>query len=206
MLFDILYNNSCYWWLWLIVLILTVAGALYYYKRYEEGKEYPIHCRKKGSLDADEEIILDVNIMAKGYPYYSVKNIRVSPDNKLISFGVEILDDVITVTTGAAVWAADNKTVFYTRKDPETLRSFKIFKHKLGGPENGDETIFEETDTEFDCYAYKTKSKKYIIINSSHTLSQEYRFLEADNPDGEVRILVIGVRYSPPSPSCRYFS
>ncbi len=182
-------------------------NGYYYYKRYEEGKEYPIHCRKKGSLDADEEIILDVNIMAKGYPYYSVKNIRVSPDNKLISFGVdtlsrriydiffknletgEILDDVITVTTGAAVWAADNKTVFYTRKDPETLRSFKIFKHKLGGPENGDETIFEETDTEFDCYAYKTKSKKYIIINSSHTLSQEYRFLEADNPDGVFRIL-----------------
>jgi oligopeptidase B len=181
-------------------------NGYYYYHRYEEGKEYPIYCRKKGSLDAAEEIILDVNEMAKGYPYYSVRSIRVSPDNRLISFGVdtlsrriydiyfknletgEILNDVINVTTGTAVWANDNKTIFFTRKDPETLRSFRVFKHELGEPERNDETVFEEKDTEFDCYVYKTKSKKYIIISSSHTLSQEYRFLEADNPEGKFRI------------------
>ena len=182
-------------------------NGYYYYHKYKEGKEYPVYCRKKGSLDAAEEIILDVNEMAKGYPYYSVKGIRVSPDNKLISFGVdtlsrriydiyfknletgEILDDVITVTSGTAVWANDNRTVFYTGKDPETLRSFRILKHKLGETENSDEKVFEEKDTEFNCYTYKSKSKKYIIINSSHTLSQEYRFLDAGNPSGKFRIL-----------------
>jgi oligopeptidase B len=181
-------------------------NGYYYYYKYEEGKEYPIYCRKKGSLEADEEILLNVNEMAEGYSFYSVVGLRVSPDNKLLSFGVdtlsrrkydlhfknletgEILDDVITLTTGSSVWANDNKTIFYTRKDPETLRSFKIFRHKLSEDETSDATVFEEKDTEFSCYVYKTKSKKYIIVGSYQTLSQEYRFLDADNPTGKFKV------------------
>jgi len=180
-------------------------NGYYYITKYEEGKEYPIHTRKKESLDATEEIMLDLNILAEPYDYYNVAGRSVSPDNKILVYGEDTLsrrqytlkfknletgemyDDVISNTTGGATWANDNKTVFYTRKDA-ALRSFKIFKHKLGTDESKDQEVFHEGDETFSTFVYKTKSKKYIVIGSYATLSAEYRILEADNPDGTFRI------------------
>jgi oligopeptidase B len=179
----------------------------YQYSRYEEGGEYPIYCRKKGSLDAEEEIILNVNDMAKGYDYFSVAGYSTSPDNNLIAYGVDTVSrrlytlyfkdlrtgklfaEQIPNVSGRAAWANDNKTVFYTIKDTTTLRPYKIMKHVLGTDPSEDQEIYEEKDETFDIYAYKTKSKKYIMIASVHTLSSEYRFLDADNPDGEFQII-----------------
>jgi len=180
-------------------------NGYYYITKYEEGKEYPIHTRKKGSLDAKEEVMLDVNVLAEPYEYYNVAGRSVSPDNKILVYGEDTLsrrqytlkfknlesgemyDDVIANTTGGATWANDNKTIFYTRKDA-ALRSFKIFKHKLGTPADQDVEVYHEKDETFGTYVYKTKSKKYLVIGSYATLSAEYRILEADNPDGEFRI------------------
>jgi oligopeptidase B len=178
----------------------------YYYTRFETGNEYPIYCRKKGSLEAGEEIVLNVNDMAKGYAYYSVAGLTVSSDNNLIAFGVdtvsrrkytvyfknlktgEILGDKIPNTTGQAAWANDNKTVFYALKD-ETLRPFKIFKHVLGTDVLRDKEVFHEKDATFNAFAYKAKSKKYIFIISESTLSTEFRYLDADKPEGQFKII-----------------
>ncbi len=182
-------------------------SGYYYYSRYEEGGEYPIYCRRKGTMEAEEEILLNVNEMAKGHAYYSVAGYSVSSNNNLIAFGVdtvsrrkytihfknlktgEILPDKITITSGRAAWANDNKTIFYILKDEETLRSYKILKHVLGTDPSSDKEVFEEKDVTFSTYVYKSKSKKYLIIGSGSTLSDEYRFLDADNPDGKFKII-----------------
>jgi len=182
------------------------SEGYYYYTRYEEGKDYPVHCRKKGSLDGAEEVLLNVNDMARGRDYYSVGGLGVSPDNRLLSYGVdtvsrrlytlnfknlatgETLPDAIVNTTGEAAWAADNKTVFYTQKDVTTLRPHKVFRHVLGTPVESDTLIFHETDETFDVNAYTTKSRKYIFIASSTTLANEYRFIPADKPTAEFKI------------------
>ena len=182
-------------------------SGYFYYTRFEEGGEYPIYCRKKETMEADEEILLNVNEMAKGYDFYSVAGHTVSPDNKLIAFGVdtvsrrkytlyfkdltsgELLPDQIPVTAGRAVWTNDNKTVFYALKDETTLRPYKILKHVLGTDVSQDKLVYEEKDETFNTYVGKTRSKKFIIIASSHTLSDEYRFLDADNPDGQFKII-----------------
>ena len=177
----------------------------YYFTRYEEGKEYPIHARKKETLEAPEEIMINVNDLAKDFEYYAVGGTSVSTNNQLLAFGEdtvsrriytlrfknlatgEYLTDRIENTTGSAIWANDNKTIFYTRKD-ESLRPFKIFKHKLGTPESEDVEIYHEADETFRTGIYKTKSKKYLVIVAAMTISTEYQILEADNPDGEFRI------------------
>ncbi len=182
-------------------------NGYYYYTRYEEESEYPIYCRKKGDMEAEEEILLNVNEMAEGYDYYSVAGHTVSPSNKLIAFGVdtvsrrkytiyfkdlttgELLSDQIPITSGRAIWANDNKTVFYGLKDEVTLRSYKIMKHVLGTDVSKDKLVYEEKDDTFGTYVYKTRSKKFIIIASSQTLSDEYRFLDADTPDGQFKII-----------------
>jgi oligopeptidase B len=181
-------------------------NGYYYYTRYEEGSEYPVYCRKKGTLDAIEEVLLDVNEMARGHEFFQVSGISVSPDNSLLAYGVdtisrrlytlyfknlithETLPDKIDSTSGSAVWADDNATIFYTLKDQETLRTCNIMKHRLGSQKASDQLVYEELDETYYTYAYKTKSKKYIIIGSSSTLSNEYRFLEASNPDGTFRL------------------
>lgn len=183
------------------------VNGYYYYSRYEEGKEYPIYCRKKESLDSAEIILLDVNIMAEGHPYYQVGGLSVSPDNKLMTFGVdtvsrriytlyvknletgEILKDKIDITTGSVAWANDNKTFFYTLKDQQTLRSNIVMKHILGDDISKDKLIFKEEDETFVCAAYKTKSRDYIMIGSFATLSNEYRFLDANTPDGDFKMI-----------------
>ncbi|WP_372792082.1 S9 family peptidase [Lutibacter sp.] len=178
----------------------------YYITRFETGSQYPIYARKKGSLDAKEEILFDVNKLAEGFNYFKLSGLSVSPDNNLVSFGVdtisrriytlqfknlttgEIYPEKIENTTGSASWASDNKTVFYTQKNPITLRSEKIFRHVLGTDPSKDVEVFFEEDEAFSTYVYRTKSEKYIIIGSSSTVSTEYRILEADNATGEFRI------------------
>lgn len=179
-------------------------NGYYYYTRYEKGKEYPVYCRKKGSLDAPEEVMLNVNEMAEGYDYFQVGDWSVSEDNQLLAYSVdtvsrrrytiyfkdlktgELLADQIPNTTGGITWANDNKTVFFSTKDQETLRADRIKRFKLGS-EKPEEVYFESDET-YSTYVYKTKSKKFLIIGSSQTLSTEYRILEANNPAGKFRI------------------
>jgi oligopeptidase B len=192
-------------------------NGYWYIIKYEEGKDYPIYIRKKESLEAPEEIIFDGNKMAKGYSYFELTGITISPDNRLAAFATdtvsrriytiqiknletgELLPVKIETTTGESTWANDNKTLFYTKKDQQTLRSDKIFKHTLGGNPANDELIFNEEDETFYTTVYKSKSKKYIIIASTSTITSEYAILSADDPDGKFKIFqsrIRGLEYS----------
>jgi len=177
----------------------------FYYSRYEEGGEYPVYARKQDNLDNKEEILLDINKMAEGHEFYQARGLNVSLNNSLLAFGVdtvsrrkytihfknlktgELFEENIPNTTGASVWANDNKTLYYTVKD-STLRPHKIFKHILDTDPANDVEIYHESDYTFGTYVYKSKSDKYIIIESESTLSTEYRFLDADNPEGDFTI------------------
>ena len=179
-----------------------LKNGYYYYSRYEKDKEYRIHCRKKGSLDANEEILLDENILAKGYDYFSIGGMSISPNNKWLAFGVDtvsrrvyeirfknlesgdILDETIENSTGGVAWANDNETVFYTSKNETTLLGEKIWRHKIGS-NNLDEMVYHETDETFYNGVYRSKSGKFIIIYHSSTLITDYQILNADNPNGK---------------------
>ncbi|MEL6918581.1 MAG: S9 family peptidase, partial [Bacteroidota bacterium] len=192
-------------------------NGYWYITRYETGKEYPIYSRKKETLDAKEEIMFNCNQLAEGHEFFNLRGVSVSPDNTLAAYGTdtisrrqyhiqiknletgEVYEDKIDNTTGSAVWAKDNKTFFYTKKDPVTLRSDKIYKHKVGTSSTEDELVFHEKDETFGTYVYKSKSKEYIIIGSYSTLTSDYRILKADNPDGDFQIFSPrerGVEYS----------
>jgi len=182
-------------------------NGYYYYSRYEEGKEYAIYCRKLGSLEAEEQVMLNVNEMAEGFNYYAVGGQSVSTNNNLLAFSVdtvsrreytlqfkdlttgEILADRIPGTTGGATWANDNKTVYYSKKDPITLRSSRIFKHILGTDASADVLVFEEADETFSCGIGKSKSEQYLMIASYSTVSNEWRYLDANTPNGEWKII-----------------
>ncbi|MEN8154718.1 MAG: S9 family peptidase [Acidobacteriota bacterium] len=181
-------------------------NGYFYYTRYEKGKEYPIYCRKKESMKGKEEVLLNVNNMAKGYKYFHVTGLSVSPDNKKLSYGVDtvsrrkysifiknletgkIFPEKIINSTGRAVWANDNKTIFYTKKD-KTLRAYKIFRHLLKTKTIKDKEIYHEKDSTFSAFAIKTKSDKYIMILSYSTLSTEYRFIDASIPMDDFKII-----------------
>lgn len=192
-------------------------NGYYYITRFEIGKNYPIYTRKKGSLDAVEEIMFDCNQMAEGQAYFNLTGISVSDDNQWVAYGVdlvsrrqytlyiknlvtgEVLKDVIENTTGSAAWAADNKTFFYTKNNEQTLRSETIFRHVLGTESCDDQLIYEEKDDTFNVFVYKEKSKKFIVIGSSSTMTSEYRILESKNPLGEFKVFqprVRGLEYS----------
>jgi oligopeptidase B len=180
-----------------------LSNGYYYYTKYEEGKEYPIYCRKEGSLESKEEVLLNVNEMADGYKYYAVRSLNVSPDNQILAFALDtvsrrkynilfkdlktgkIIDSGIINSSGGTAWANDNKTLFYTLKDPETLRSYKIMKHRYASKASNDVPVYEEKDTEFSSFVFKTKSKEYIIIGSYLNESQEYRIISANKPDSK---------------------
>ena len=181
-------------------------NGYWYLTKYEAGRDYPIYVRKKKTLEAEEELLFDCNDMAKDHVYFNLGGISISPDNTLAAFSTdtvsrrqytiqiknlitgEIYSDKILNTTGSATWANDDKTLFYSMKDEVTLRSHKIFKHKLYSDSKTDIEVFHETDETFNTFVYKSKSKKYLIIGSSSTLSSEYRFLDADAPDGRFNI------------------
>ena len=181
-------------------------NGYFYITRFEINKGYPIYSRKKGSLDAPEEIMFNCNEMAEGHSYFNLSGISVSEDNKWATFGIdtvsrrqytiqiknlktnEIRDLKLENTTGGSTWASDNKTIFYSRKDETTLRPDRIFKHKLGENPENDVVVFYEKDDTFDVSVYKSKSKKYIIINSNSTLTTEYQILLSETPDAKFKL------------------
>ncbi|QVY67518.1 S9 family peptidase [Polaribacter sp. Q13] len=182
-------------------------NGYFYITRYEIGNQYPIYSRKKENLEADEEVLFNVNEMAKDFDYYQLGGLNISSDNKLAVFATDtvsrrqyflriknletgkIYKDIIENTTGGSVWANDNKTIFYTKKDPVTLRSSSVYRHVLGTPTSEDVEVFHEEDDTFGTYVTKSKSDKYIIIGSYNTVSTEAQYLDADNPTGVFTML-----------------
>ena len=182
------------------------SNKYYYVTKYVKDGQYPVYHRTKDEENAKEEVLFDVNEMAKDYDYYSLNSFGVSPNNELVCYGIDtvsrrqydirikniktgkVYPEIIKNTTGVAIWANDNKTIFYTHKDPETLRNTKIMKHIIGTDVKDDVTIYEEKDDTFYTSVGKSKSKKYLIISSSSTLTTEYQILNADNPNGEFKV------------------
>ena len=178
-----------------------------YYTKYKEGEDYSIHYRKKNNDSSEEEIILNLPEMAKGSSYFALGDKSISESNNLMAYSVdllsrrdytihikdlrtgEILADKIQNTTGRITWANDNKTLFYTKKDKVTLRSYQIYRHIIGTDPSEDVLVFEEDDETFGCFIYKTKSRKYLMIGSYQTLSSEYRFLDANDPLGDWQVI-----------------
>ena len=183
-------------------------GDYFYYTRLEDGQEYPIYCRKKGSLDAPEEVMLDVNVLAQGHDFFHVGLFAISSGQNLVAYPVdtagrrfftiriknldtgELLADLIPKVTDHLAWAEDNKTLFYVRQDPTTLREYQVYRHILGADPGQDQLVYEEEDDTFSCSVFKTKSERYIIIASEQTLASEYRYLEADRPLDEFRVFL----------------
>jgi len=181
------------------------TNGYWYYTRYEEDEEYPIYCRKKGSLENEEQIMLNVNEMAIGYAFFNVGRRSISKDNKWLAYGVdtvsrriytlyfknletgELSEESIPKTTGSAAWANDNKTIFYTSKNEITLLSEKIIRHELASDPGNDEMVYHEKDNTFYIGVYKTKSDKFIVIWNESTLVSDYWILDADDPKGEFK-------------------
>jgi oligopeptidase B len=192
-------------------------NGYYYITRFEKGQNYPIYSRKKETLSATEEILFDCNELAKGQSYFHLGGLSVSPDNSMAIFSIdvvgrriytiqiknlltgELLSDTIKNVTGTAVWANDNQTVFYSCQDEVTLRSDKIFKHKLGASQEEDVLVYFEKDETFNVEIAKSKSNKYLAIESGSTLTTEYQILDANTPDEKFRIFqkrIRGLEYS----------
>ncbi len=187
-------------------------NGYYYITRFELGSDYPIYSRKKGSLSANEEIMFNCNELAKGHKYFQLGGLSVSSDNQFVAFALdtvgrriytvqiknlitgEIFADTIENTSGDSTWANDNQTLFYTRQDEKTLRSDKVFKHKLNTDAANDILVYFEKDDTYSVEVTKEKSKKYIVISSSSTMTTEFRTLLADNPEGEFTIFQKRVR------------
>ena len=178
----------------------------WYVKKFKKGKDYPIYTRRYMSLENKEEVLVDVNKLAKGHSFYNLGGISVSPDNKKLSYSADTIsrrlyttyflnietgklyNEKIDNTTGSLTWANDNKTVFYSKKNLTTLRVNKIYKHKLETDPKSDELIYEEKDESFSVGVSKSKSEEFLFLNSRSTLTSEVRFLNANNPDGEFKI------------------
>ncbi len=180
-------------------------NGYYYITRNEQGKEYPIIVRKK-HLNDEEEVLLECNEMAKPYDYFELGDYDVSPNNKILAYstdtvsrrlytiylkdltGEKTYEEKIPNTTGTIVWANDNKTIYYTLQDTETLRPYRVMKHRLGTPIEEDVLVYEEKDEVFSTGISKSKSNKYIIIGSYSTLTQEYRLIDANNTDAPITL------------------
>jgi oligopeptidase B len=181
-------------------------GDYYYYTRYIEGSEYPVYARKKGSLDAEEQIVLDVNKLAGDADYFSVRGLSVSPDDRIAAYGVDtegrrfydiyfldietgdLFDDKIEATTANFEWANDSQTVLYGKQHPETLRSYQVFRHQLG--ETDDSLVYEEQDETNYLFLGKSLSSAYFYLTSAQTLSTEIRYLSADSPQDEAKVFL----------------
>lgn len=181
-------------------------NGYYYYTKTEDQKQYYKYARKKGSLDAPEEILLDVDKLAEGKAYFAATGFSVSPDNIMMVYGVdevsrrqyklylknlvtgETKDLGISNTTGGATWANDNKTIFYTAKNPVTLLSEKIMRHTLGTSPENDAIVYHEKDNTNYIGQYKSKNEQFILIQSSSTTSSEVRYLNANDPKGTFKV------------------
>ena len=193
------------------------SNGYWYITRYEKDKQYPIYTRKKQNLSATEEILFDCNELAKGYDYFKLAGINISPDNKKVVFGVdtlsrrqytlkvkdlesgELLDINIKNTTGYGVWANDNEHIFYAKKNPKTLRAESIFRQSINQGKDSDKLIYAETDTAFSTFVSKSKSESFIFIGSFSTLTSEYRFIDASKPFDDFKMVqerVEGLEYS----------
>lgn len=177
-------------------------NGYYYYTRYETGGEYPIYCRKKGDLQAPEEVLLNANQLGKGRSYFQIGGYEVSDNNQVMAYGADTVSrrlytlrfkdlktgklypEVIPNTSGSATWAADNKTVFYAKKDVTTLLPYQLYRHTLGTDPKQDQLVYEEKDNTFNLGVGRSKSKKYIFLVLGSSLSNEFRYLEAANPAG----------------------
>jgi oligopeptidase B len=178
-----------------------------YYTRFEKGKEYAIHCRKKDLPDALEEILLDENRMAVGHEYFRIdNNFSISPDNAMIAYGVDTvsrrkytiniknlftkqtLTDTIPNTDGRPEWGNDNKIIYYVAKD-DTLRTYKVFSHVIGAPVSEDKELYHEADETFNLNLFKTNSGKYLILEASSTLSSDSRYLDLTQPGSQFKLI-----------------
>ena len=175
-------------------------NGYYYISRFEIGGEYVIKSRKKDNLDAPEEILLNCNELAAGKKYFQLGDNEITPNNEILAYSTDTVsrrkydihfknlktgkmyEETIPNTTGEMTWANDNKTIFYTKQDDETLRSYRIMRHTLGTPVDNDVLVYEEKNEEFDTYIFKTKSEKYLVIGASSTLTDEFQILNADTP------------------------
>lgn len=182
-------------------------NGYFYYTRYEEGKEYKLHCRRKDSMESPEEVFIDENELAEGHDYFSLGGIEISDDNKIAAFGIDTVSrrlytihfknletgemyyETIANCSGGGAWAKDNNTFFYIAKDTETLRTNRILRHELGSDVHTDVEVFKEEDETFTCYTWRTKSKEYVMIGSFQTVSSEFQMLDAGNPTGEFKMI-----------------
>ncbi len=178
----------------------------YYYVRYTAGQEYPIYCRKKGDLNAAEEIMLNVNELAQGHAYYHVGGLTVSDDNQWLAFGVDtvsrrmytlqfknlstgqMLTPNLVNTSANYTWAADNQTIFYVTKD-STLRPFQVWRYRRGDDAQTRAPIYSEKDHTYNIYLSRSKSREYLFLIAAQTLATEYRYLKATDPNGNFTIL-----------------
>ena len=184
-----------------------------YYTRFELGSEYAkFYRRGKNELINNEELLFDVPAMSAGYDFFDFDQGDVSPNQNLIIFSTDTqgrglrtiqifdiknrktLNDRVESIDGGHAWCSDNKTFFYTRQDPETLRSFQVWKHRLGCSADNDVLVYEEKDETFYCYVYTSSSGKYVIIGSSQTLTDEYRFIDSSEPNSEFKLFDQRVR------------
>ncbi len=180
----------------------------FYYTRLVEGKNYPIYARKRGSLTAPEEIMIDANVLAEGKSTFLVRVWDISSAEDLLAFGVdttggrvntiyikslrtgEMLSDVIPRAIGGIAWAEDNRTLFYTKPDSVSVRPYQVYRHRLGTPAATDQLIYEDKDETYYTSVFKTKSRAYIMIQSSQTMATEYHYVRADQPDAPFRVII----------------
>ncbi len=182
-------------------------GSYFYYSRFVESGEYPIFCRKKGNLDAAEEVILDGNLLGKGKEYFQIGGFEISDNEEIMAYGTDVVsrrnydlvfknlktgelypETIKNTEGGSYAWAADNKTVYYIVRDQHTLLGNKIYRHILGTDPKLDQLVYEEKDNQYYTGLYRMKSKKYVaIISEQNGVATEYQLLEASNPTGEFK-------------------
>jgi len=183
-------------------------GNYFYYTRLVEGKNYPIYARKRGSVSAPEEIMIDANALAEGKATFLIRAWDVSSAEDILAFAAdttggrvssirfknlrtgEMLSDVIPRSIGGIAWAEDNRTIFYTRPDSVSVRPYQVYRHTLGTPAASDKLVYEDKDETYYVGVFKTKSHAYIMIQSSQTMATEYSYVRADQPDAPFRVLI----------------
>lgn len=190
-------------------------GEYYYYYRTEKDRQYLIYCRKKGSLEAEEEIVLDVNDLAEGQPYFSLGSISVSPDHQMVAYTSDTIGDenyslyIKSISTRTLLeepipglsydiaWANDNQTIFYTMRD-EAYRPYQLFLHKIGNSYQDDKMVYHEEDDRFFLSIHKTKNNAYLLLNLRSKTSTEIHYLDANSPNNDFKVFaprVADVKY-----------
>jgi len=183
-------------------------GNYFYYTRLVEGKNYPIYARKRGALTAPEEIMIDANALAEGKATFLIRAWDVSSGEDLLAFAAdttggrvssirfknlrtgEMLSDVVPRSIGGIAWAEDNRTIFYTKPDSVSVRPYQVYRHKLGTAAATDQMVYEDKDETYYVGVSKTKSRSYIMIQSSQTMATEYSYIRADQPEAPFRVLI----------------